>query len=139
MGFWKQVIKPRSQVSVLAGGHVLNDGVEGNESANRMTIMKWRQPGEVKVTTAFGQKHFKLSRIEWEHGEIRNVGKAKNSTILSNALVGSVGAITDIAVRAMKKETSNAYIYLFDEEGKEHKILVQCTKEQFAEISRIAY
>ena len=139
MGFWKQVIKPRIHVSVLAGGQVLNDGVEGNESANRMAIMKWRQPGEVKVTTAFGQKHFKLSRIEWEHGEIRNVGKAKNSTILSNALVGSVGAITDIAVRAMKKETSNAYIYLFDEEGKEHKILVQCTKEQFAEISRIAY
>ncbi|MFJ7366797.1 hypothetical protein ACIQWQ_22150 [Peribacillus frigoritolerans] len=139
MGFWKQVIKPRIQVSVLAGGHVLNDGVEGIESANRMIIMKWRQPGEVKVTTAFGQKHFKLSRIEWEHGEIRNVGKAKNSTILSNALVGSVGVITDIAVRAMKKETSNAYIYLFDEEGKEHKILVQCTKEKFAEISRIAY
>ena len=139
MGFWKQVIKPRIHVSVLAGGQVLNDGVEGNESANRMTIMKWRQPGEVKVTTAFGQKHFKLSRIEWEQGEIRNVGKAKNSTILSNALVGSVGVITDIAVRAMKKETSNAYIYLFDEEGKEHKILVQCTKEQFAEISRIAY
>jgi hypothetical protein len=102
-----------------------------------MTIMKWRQPGEVKVTTAFGQKHFKLSRIEWEHDESRNVVKSKNSTILSTALVGSVGAITDIAVRAMKKETSNAYIYLLDKEGKEHKTLIQCTKEQFTEISRI--
>ncbi|MBT2714753.1 hypothetical protein [Bacillus sp. ISL-57] len=137
MGFWRQVIKPRIQVSVLAGGHVLTDGVEGNKSVNRMTIMKWGQQGEVKVTTAFGQKYFKLSRIEWEHNESRNVGKSKNSTILSTALVGSVGAITDIAVRAMKKETSNAYIYLFDEEGEEHKTLIQCTKEQFTEISRL--
>ncbi|MDM5358802.1 hypothetical protein ABIE66_002635 [Peribacillus sp. B2I2] len=139
MGFWKQVIKPRIQVSVLAGGHVLTDNVEGKESVNRMTIMKRRQPGEVKVTTAFGQKHFKLSRIEWEHGESRNVGKPKSSTILSTALVGSVGVITDVAFRAMKKETSNAYIYLIDEEGEEHKILIQCTKEQFTQISRIVY
>lgn len=137
MGFWRQVIKPRIQVSVLAGGHVLTDGVKGNESVNRMTIMRWGQPGEVTVTTAFGQKHFKLSRIEWEHGESRNVGKSTNSSILSTALVGSVGAITDIAVRAMKKETSNAYLYLFDEEGEEYKTLIQCTKEQFTEISRI--
>lgn len=112
MGFWRQVIKPRIQVSVLAGGHVLTGGVEGNESVNRMTIMRWGQPGEVKVTTAFGQKHFKLSRIEWEHGESRNVGKSTNSSILSTALVGSVGAITDIAVRAMKKKLQTlTFIY----------------------------
>ncbi|MET3320536.1 hypothetical protein ACFY5J_20835 [Peribacillus butanolivorans] len=135
MGFWKQVFRLR--VSVLEGGHVLTDNVEGKGLVNRMSVIKGRKSGEVKVTTAFGQKHFTLSRIEWEQSGNRNVGKANGSTILSTALVGSVGTIAEVAVRAMKKDNSTAYIYLIDEEGEEHKILVQCTKEQFIQIYKL--
>lgn len=103
MGFWKQVFRPR--VSVLEGGHVLTDNVEGKGLVNRMSVIKGRKLGEVKVTTAFGQKHFTLSQIEWEQSGDRNVGKAYGSTILSTALVGSVGTIAEVAVRAMKKTT----------------------------------
>ncbi|CAH0161098.1 hypothetical protein SRABI96_00953 [Peribacillus sp. Bi96] len=139
MRFWKQVFRPQVSVGVLAGGHVLTDHVEGKKLVNKMSIMKGREPGQVKVTTAFGQKHFTLSRIEWEQSQNRNGAKTKSNTILSTALVGSVGAITDVAVRAMKKDTSNAYIYLIDEDGEENETLIQCTKDQFKQVSRIAY
>ncbi|MFD9625482.1 hypothetical protein [Peribacillus muralis] len=138
MGFWNQVFRPQISVGVLAGGHVLTDHEEGKKHINKMTIIKELEPGRVKVITAFGQKHFTFSRIEWELFESRNGSKSKNSSILSTALVGSVGTIADVAVRAMKKDSWKAFIYLIDEEGKEHKTLIQCTKEQFNQVSRIA-
>jgi len=139
MGFWKQVFRPRVPVAVLAGGHALTDNVEGKGLVNRMSIMKGRKAGEVEIATLFGQKHFTFARISWEPSGSRSVGKAAGGAILGTVIAGPLGTIAGAALGAKKKDNSTAYVYLIDEEGVEHEVHVQCTKDQYVQISRIAY
>lgn len=139
MGFWKQVFRPRVPVAVLSGGHVLTDKVEGKGLVNRISVMKGRKSGEVEIATMFGQKHFTFSRISWEPSGSRSVGKAAGGAIAGAIIAGPLGGIAGAAIGAKKKDNSTAYVYLIDEEGIEHEVHIKCTKEQYTQISRIAF
>jgi len=139
MGFWKQLFRSRVPVKVLAGGHALTDNVEGKGLVNRMSVMKGRTSGEVEIATLFGQKYFNFARISWEPSGSRSVGKTATGAIIGTVVAGPLGTIAGAAIGAKKKDNSTAYVYLIDDEGVEHEVHVQCTKDQYMQISRIAY
>lgn len=139
MGFWKQVFRARVPVSVLSGGHVLTDNDQGKGMVNKISVMKGRESGEVEIATLFGQKFFKFARISWEQHGSRSAGKAATGAILGTVVAGPLGTIAGAAIGGKKKDTSTAYLYLVDEEGVEHEVHIQCSKEQYTQISRISY
>ncbi|MEH6948302.1 hypothetical protein V7068_14775 [Bacillus sp. JJ634] len=65
--------------------------------------------------------------------------KAEAGAILGTVVAGPLGTIAGAAIGGKKKDTSTAYIYLIDDDSVEHEVHVQCTKEQYTQISRIAY
>lgn len=139
MGFWKEAFRVRVPVGVLAGGHALTDNVKGKGLVNRISVMKGRESGEVEIATMFGQKFFTFSRITLEQSGSINVGKAAGGAILGTMVAGPLGTIAGAALGAKKKDTSTAFLYLTDDEGTEHEIHIQCTRQQYSQIASIAY
>lgn len=138
-GFWRELFCKRVQIKVLAGGHALTDLDEAKGVLKNVALLKGDKSGEVIAVSMYGRKTFTFDNISWERNETRSAGKAAAGAIVAGALTGGLGAIAGAAIGGRKKDQSTAFIYLLDEDGKEHEIHIECTKQLYTEIDRLPW
>lgn len=138
--FFKDAMRKRVQVTVISGGHVLTDEPTLKRIVKNIVLISTDTTGDVEVS--LGGKHsktFKFGKISWEQSGERSGGKAAAGAIIGTIAAGPLGTIAGAAIGGRKKDTSSAFLYLTDDSGEEHEIHIECTKEQYEEISRLPW
>lgn len=143
MGFlknaFKDAMKPRVDIKIIAGGHVLTDK-ELNVPIKNATLFKGEEKGTVVSQIPFGDKKpFTFKGISWEPASSRSAGKAAAGAIAGTLAAGPLGTIAGAAVGGKKKDESTAFLTLVDREGIEHEIHIECTKQQYSQIANLPY
>lgn len=137
-GFFKDAMKKRIPLDVLAGGNALTDKQLGTPIRNAVMIVG-DQRGEVVIDVPFASKTpFKLDGIEWEESATRSAGKAAGGAILGTVVAGPLGTIAGAAVGGRKKDNSKAFVYLINPKtGEEVTIHIRCDQKTYTEISSL--
>ena len=135
---WKDFFRKRVQVSVIAGGHVLTDNEAGKGLVSKVAVMKGDRPGYVYMNTLFGQKEFKFEKITWQRDRTRSIGKTAAGALVGTVIAGGIGTVAGAAIGARRRDISTAFLYISDDSG-EHEVHIECSKQQYAEISQIAH
>ncbi|MDP1417149.1 hypothetical protein Q8G35_01850 [Peribacillus simplex] len=138
MGFWKDTMKRKISLDILAGGNDLNlTGKEIPAGIRSAVMMESDQRGEVVINIPFLSKDkWRIDGIEWEESARRSGGKAAGGSILGAALIGPIGTIAGAVVGGRRRDNSKAYVYLMNPKTNEEIVLhIRCTKKQYKEIS----
>jgi hypothetical protein len=127
MGFWKEALRERVNVEVLAG-HPTN--------AKYVNIAGGDKPGEILVEVGPRTKRaYKPDSIRWSESSTRSGGAAAAGAIAGGLVGGAIGGIAGAAVGGRKRDNSKAYIDLVDAEtGEEITLHIRCNAAQYRQI-----
>lgn len=138
MGFWKDAMKRRVSLDILAGGNDLNlTGKQMPAGIRSAVLIESDQRGEVVVQIPFLSKDtWRIDGIEWEESARRSGGKAAGGAIIGTVVAGPLGTIAGAAVGGRRRDNSKAFVYLINPETDEEIALhIRCTEKQYKEIS----
>lgn len=137
MGFFKDAMKKRIPLDLLAGGNNLTDKQLG-VPVSKAVLIQGDQRGQVTIQIPFASKSpFILDGIEWEESATRSAGKAAVGAIVGS-LAGPVGTIAGAAIGGRKKDNSKAFVYLINPEtNAEVTIHIRCDQKIYTEISAL--
>ncbi|AND39634.1 hypothetical protein [Cytobacillus oceanisediminis] len=135
MGFFKDAMKKRIALDVLAGGNNLTNK-QLSVPVSKAVLIQGDQRGHVTIQVPFASKsQFILDGIEWEESATRSAGKAAVGAIVGS-LAGPVGTIAGAAIGGRKKDNSKAFVYLINPEtNAEVTIHIRCDQKTYTEIS----
>lgn len=133
-GFFKDAMKKRINLEILAGGQHLN---EANLPVKVAVLVQGDQQGEVFTQIGLKKTPWKLDGIEWEESATRSAGKAAVGAIVGS-LAGPVGTIAGAAIGGRKKDNSKAFVYLIDPEtNAEATLHIRCDQKTYMEVSSL--
>lgn len=133
-GFFKDAMKKRVNLNILAGGNKLN---ENGIPVKVAVMIQGDQGGEVLTQIGLTKTPWKLDGIEWEESATRSAGKAAVGAIIGS-LAGPVGTIAGAAIGGRKKDNSKAFVYLINPETNEEVTLhIRCDEKTYTEISSL--
>lgn len=138
MGFWKDAMKRRVSLDILAGGNDLNlTGKPMPAGIRSAVLIESDRRGEVVVQIPFLSKDtWRIDGIEWEESARRSGGKAAGGAIIGTFVAGPLGTIAGAAVGGRRRDNSKAFVYLINPEtGEEIGLHIRCTEKQYKEIS----
>lgn len=138
MGFWKDAMKRRVSLDILAGGNDLNlTGKPMPAGIRSAVLIESDRRGEVVVQIPFLSKDtWRIDGIEWEESARRSGGKAAGGAIIGTFVAGPLGTIAGAAVGGRRRDNSKAYVYLINPATEEEIALhIRCTEKQYKEIS----
>jgi hypothetical protein len=135
-GFFKDAMKKRINLDILAGGNGLTEKVLPVPIKTAVMI-QGDQRGEVVVQVPFASKTpFKVTGVEWEESATRSGGKAAVGAIAGTVIAGPLGTIAGAAIGGRKKDNSKAFVYLTNSEtGEEVTLHIRCDEKTYTEIN----
>lgn len=134
-GFFKDAMKKRINLEILAGGQQLN---ENNLPVKVAVLVQGDQQGEVFTQIGLKKTPWKLDGIEWEESATRSAGKAAVGAIAGTVVAGPIGTIAGAAFGGRKKDNSKAFVYLIDPEtNAEATLHIRCDQKTYTEISSL--
>lgn len=133
MGFWKDALRRRVYLDILAGGAgISKHGIAVKKAA----LVEGDERGRVFTTIARELTPWILDGVEWEESATRNVGKAAGGAIIGTVVAGPLGTIAGAAIGGRKRDNSKAFVYLINPESNEEITLhIRCNESEYRQIS----
>lgn len=137
-GFFKDAMKKRIPLDILAGGNELTDK-QLKVPVTKAVLIEGDQRGQVVVEVPFASKTpFVLDGIEWEESARRSGGKAAVGAVAGTLVAGPLGTIAGAAIGGRRRDNSKAFVYLINPEtNTEVAIHIRCDQKAYTEISAL--